>query len=55
MIAYTEIRLVLQREMGESVEYVPTKDDPDIGQVYLRKTIFDGPVPQEIILTITPA
>lgn len=55
-IAYSETRLLRHAETGENVLYVakePTR--ADIGMVYIRKSVFEGDIPKEIILTITPA
>ena len=55
-IAYSETRLLRHAETDENVLYVAREPArADIGMVYVRKAVFEGDIPKEIILTITPA
>lgn len=55
-IAYSETRLLRGAETDENVQYVAIEPArADIGMVYVRKAVFEGDVPKEIILTVTPA
>lgn len=57
MIAYVETRLVLEGVGYENAKYVPSGEDTVIGAgaVWVRKAVFEGDPPKEIILTVTPA
>lgn len=55
-IAYSETRLLRATTTDDNVQYVAKAPaSADIRMVYVRKSVFEGDIPKEIILTITPA
>lgn len=56
MIAYVETRLVLDEDIGAPfVKYSAIAPAAAVDYVFVRRSVFEGEPPKEIILTVTPA